>query len=78
MFAAPRHLDLRLVCTSGTPTRDMLDVWPELPISIRWSAHFDDAGLDNVIAALEHNDRVCEILVDDFTDYSWGIVMEAM
>ena len=56
----------------------MLDVWPELPISIRWSAHFDDAGLDNVIAALEHNDRVCEILVDDLTDYSWGIVMEAM
>jgi hypothetical protein len=29
-----------------------------------------------VIAALKHNDRVCEILVDDLTDYSWGIVMD--
>ena len=56
----------------------MLDVWPEPPISIRWSAHFDDAGLDNVIATLKHNDRVCEILVDDLTNSSWGIVMEAM
>ena len=78
MFAAPRRLELRIVCTAGTPAREMLDVWPELPISIRWAAGFEDEGLDNVIAALEHNHRVCKILVNDLTDYAWGRIVAAM
>ena len=51
----------------------MIDVQPELPILIRWTAHLNNTGLDNVnnIVALGHHDRVCEILVDDPTDYPW-------
>jgi hypothetical protein len=38
----------------------MLDLWPPLPISIRGSpANMED--VDNIIAVLEHDDRVCEI-----------------
>ena len=59
VFGSPRRLNLRLFCTSGTLT-DALDVWPPLPLVI------SDRGcltrrLDNTIALLEHNDRVCQI-----------------
>ncbi|KAH9979422.1 hypothetical protein BGW80DRAFT_1455141 [Lactifluus volemus] len=37
---------------------EKLDVWPPLPIKI-WSTHAGDLG-DNIIAALEHPDRICD------------------
>jgi hypothetical protein len=44
----------------------MLDIWPALPIVI-WNS-IDSTllveGADNIIAALEHNDRVCEIVLE--------------
>jgi hypothetical protein len=65
VFQSPRHLNLRLVCTSKTPARDTLDIWPPLLLIIRDPRHIssDDGppGVDNIIAALEHNDRVCQI-----------------
>jgi hypothetical protein len=64
VFQSPRRLNLRLVCTYKTPTRDILDIWPPFPLIIRdFGNYFDDgpASLDNIIAALEHNDRVCQI-----------------
>jgi hypothetical protein len=63
VFSASHRLKLRIVCTVGTPAMTMVDVWPALPISI-WVAKVQDGGLHNVIAALENNDRVSEILVD--------------
>ena len=43
VFQSPRRLNLRLFCTSETPARDTLDIWPPLPLVIR-STHrtFDD------------------------------------
>jgi hypothetical protein len=38
----------------------MIDVWPPLPIAI-WGQDHKVWGVDNIIAALEHNERVCEI-----------------
>jgi hypothetical protein len=40
----------------------MLDIWPALPIEIEddWIGNVG-MGLDNIIAALEHPDRVCSI-----------------
>ena len=38
----------------------MLDVWPPLPIVIHHSAR-PKSGEDSILAALEHNDRVCQI-----------------
>ena len=71
VFASPNRLDLRLVCTHNTHARDMLCIWPALPIVVRRSYWYSLA--DNVVAALEHKDRVCEIYmngvsVDEFDD----------
>jgi hypothetical protein len=60
VFHSPRRLNLRLLCTRGTRARDTLDIWPPLPLIIR---DVDDESLedDNIVAALERNDRVCQI-----------------
>jgi len=63
VFAAPRLLDLRLVCTAGTPVGMILDVWPVLPIVIR----ANDLRGENIIAALGHKDRVCGIYAKSFS-----------
>ena len=60
IFAPPRRLDLRLLCRGTTPVREMLDFWPALRIAIL-SNHTESKShkyADNIIAALEHNDRV--------------------
>ena len=66
IFQSPLRLNLRLFCTSSTPTRGTIDIWPPLPLIV-WDEfdYFDYhpfiEGEDNIIAALEHNDRVCQI-----------------
>ncbi|KAH9974859.1 hypothetical protein BJV74DRAFT_183290 [Russula compacta] len=63
IFASPHSLDLRLVCTDRTPTRTSLDdIWPPFPIAIfskSWVLNYE--GQDNIIVALEHNDRIIQI-----------------
>jgi len=62
VFQSPRRLNLRLLCTPRTRTRDILDAWPSLPLIIHDSyGILKTSGVDNIIAALEHNDRVCQI-----------------
>lgn len=34
VFASPRRLDLRLLCTTRTPVRARLAIWPAIPIAI--------------------------------------------
>ena len=66
MFASPYSLDLRLVCTEITPTRTSLDIWPRFPISVlNHSEELYDEYQDNIIAALEHHDRVIYISLLD-------------
>ena len=64
VFSSPRRLDLYLICKPGTPVRNDLDLWPAVPIivdyfnyslPIRNISPDDD---DNIVAALEHPDRV--------------------
>jgi len=76
IFGSPHRLDLRLVCSDRTPVRKMLDVWPPLPIVIRHSAR-PKSVWDNIIAALERNDRVCQIRLE-LDLRSWEKVLEAM
>jgi hypothetical protein len=59
-FGSPRRLNLQLYCSPTTPVRRTLSVWPPLPIVIRQYGH-PMCGMHNVIAALKHNYRVCEI-----------------
>jgi hypothetical protein len=60
VFGSPRRLNLRLRCRASTPARETLDVWPLLPIIVRGDGH-RNWGMDSIVAALEHNDRVCAI-----------------
>lgn len=66
IFESPRRLNLRLVFTYRKPVRNTLDCWPPLPLSIwypRSVLHdtLSPADEENVIAALEYPDRICEI-----------------
>ena len=60
VFGSPRRLNLRLVCTSKTPARDTLDVWPALPLLVQ-DRLFQTDGVDSVVAVLERSDRVDNI-----------------
>jgi hypothetical protein len=60
VFGSPRRLNLHLVCTSRTPVKDTLGVWPALPLLI-WDDEGRTKGLNNIVAALEQSDRVNEI-----------------
>jgi len=64
VFRSPHRLHLRLLCTHKTPASDILDAWPPLPLIVH-DVHnnFDDepSSVDNIIAALEHSNRVCQI-----------------
>ena len=68
VFASPRRLNLRLSCTERRPVRKMLGIWPALPVVIWNTVTLDSTllveGAKNIIAALEHNDRVCEIFLE--------------
>ena len=75
IFGSPHRLNLRLVCSDRTRVREMLDVWPPLPIVIHHSNR-QKWGWDNVIAALERNDRVCQITLE--LDLQWEKVLDAM
>ena len=60
VFGSPRFLNLQLVCTTRTPVREMLDVWPSLPLILFYREN-PTGSVDNLIAAFKCTDRVCQI-----------------
>ena len=66
VLASPRRLNLQLYCSPKTPARDVLDVWPTLPLVIRGSMTL--SSTKNVIAALEQSNRVCRVNLLDLAD----------
>ena len=56
VFASPRRLNLQLWCTPVTSARMSSNVWPALPLLIQGGG-----PVDNLIAELEHSDRIREI-----------------
>ena len=66
VFQSPRRLNLQLVCTPKTPVRDTLDIWPPLRLVIQDACDNDTLDVNNIIAALEHNDRVSQIELESF------------
>ena len=77
VFGSPRRLDLRLHCTSKTPVRKTLDVWPLLPIII-WELGDESWDTDNIVAALDHNDRIRELHFEDIRSSQLEKVLAAM
>ena len=76
VFGSPRRLNLRLSWTNRTRMREMLGVWPLLPIAVR--CHLEFSCADNAIAALEHNDRICELGLFDISSRQLEIVLTAI
>ena len=73
VFGSPRSLNLELICTSRTPARDLLDVWPPLPLVIAPVWFHSDPPIenaDNIVAALEHRNRACRIYITDISSFS--------
>ncbi|KAI0276701.1 hypothetical protein BGY98DRAFT_688436 [Russula aff. rugulosa BPL654] len=62
IFASPRHLNLQLFCKPGISARKTLDVWPALPLLIEGDV--SEMSVGNIIAELEHNDRILQIYLD--------------
>jgi hypothetical protein len=67
ILESPHRLNLQIRCTYGTPVRKDLGIWPGFLIVIDY--RYSESGIsptdeDNVIAALEHADRVCHLGVD--------------
>jgi hypothetical protein len=72
VIASPQRLRLRIVCDPRTPVRASLDIWPPFPIAvICFPFHtVDEEGEENMIAALEHRDRISDIHIFDETGFS--------
>ena len=77
VFGSPRRLGLSLCCTASTRVTEMLDVWPPLPIFICDDGH-EKYGVDNIIAALEHSDRICQLELFDLPMSQMEKVLPAM
>jgi F-box-like len=77
VFGSPRRLNLRLFCNARTPVKELLEVWPPLPISVcndgdnRW-------GIHNIIAALEYKDRICQLDLYELPGSQLETVLETM
>ena len=79
VFGSSRGLNLQLACSTNTPARDTLDVWPSLPLLIECALlRPTEEAVDNIIAVLERRDRVCRIRLGDVPSSHLDNVLAAM
>jgi hypothetical protein len=79
VLSSSRRLNLRLLCTERTPVTEMLDIWPAfLPIVIYSGGEPSEDDAENVVSALKHPDRVCEIVFEEISSSSLQLFSEAM
>jgi len=80
VLSSPRRLNLRLLCTGSRSVREMLDIWPALPIIIQECGDptLLDEEADNIITALEHPGHVGEIRLTNITGSLLEIFAAAM
>ena len=76
-FGSTRRLNLRLDCRARRPVRATLHIWPLLPIVISGNDN-QEWGADGILAALEHNDRVCGVELMHVPDSQMENVLAAM
>jgi hypothetical protein len=77
ILASPSRLDLKLVCSPGTPVRKTLGSLPAFPIIIDYDK-VSSKDKANVIAALGHPDRVRRIGLSGLTRTLWEKLDAAM
>ena len=78
VFASPRRLNLQILCTNRRPVREMLDIWPALPIFAIWDNSDPRSLVDNFLAALDDRERVCRIDLWQVGTFVWEICASAM
>ena len=68
VFSSTNRLGLQILCKARSRIKKSLHVWPDMPIVIsdRRLKEAPICGVDNIIAALEHHDRVRHIEL-------WGV-----
>jgi hypothetical protein len=75
---SPRRLNLRLLCTHKTLTRDKLDLWPALPLIVSGAMTSESQDLDNIIVALEQSNRVCQVILLGLASWQLEKVLATM
>ena len=76
-LGSPRRLNLRIFCSERILVRDKLDLWPPFPIVLTIDYHRRLGG-DNILATLEHHDRVCEIAIWNISSSLWEKALPLM
>ena len=64
ILESPRRLNLQILCTHENRFKKSLSIWPDFPIAIKYRSPFgltSPIDQDDVIAALEHPNRVIRI-----------------
>ena len=78
IFASPLHLRVVLDCNPRSPVKRLLNIWPPLPIAIRYSPMRSHEESEETIAAFEHRDRVSEISIHCTDGLEWERLATAM
>jgi hypothetical protein len=71
VLGSPHQLNLQLVHTEKRSMKKILEVWPPLPIVIGGD-YYTKSGQDNLLEALEQNERVCEIKLWFISSSLWA------
>ena len=77
IFGSPHRLKLQLYCTARTPVRKLPEGWPPLHIFIQQN-NVRAGGIDNIIAALQHRDRVFRVSLWDVANPQLEQISAAM
>jgi hypothetical protein len=73
-FMSSCRLNLQILCTNRRPARDMLDVWPTLPLVIWYQETGNGHSLsrmeaqddtDNIIYALRHRNHMSQVFLEN-------------
>src|SRR5579863_14023 len=81
ILASPQRLHLRVTCDHRTPVKTSLDIWPPFPIAVISTPYLtiDEKGEENIVAALEHRDRISDLHLFDGAGISlkrWVVAMQ--
>ena len=81
ILASPQRLHLKVACGPRTPVKTSLDIWPPFPIAVICSPFdtVDEKGEENIVAALEHRDRISDLDLFDEAGISlkrWVVAMQ--
>jgi len=80
VFASADRLGLRIVCTERTPARELLNIWPPLPIIINYWLYSTTSNFppSRAITVFGHHNRVCQIQLSHLSPVLLGILATAI